>query len=310
MVIRIFAMLAGSLFAAAAFAQDHDELMQAHDLLVSGAHAEAIAILDPAARAGNARALNLMGAAHEYGLGVTQDAGEALRLYQASADQGYPPAMFNLGMVYSRGAQGIAPDRDRAIEMFERAIGLDYGPAFGSYAALLLETAQSPDDLVRAESLLRRGVERGDPGAIEILAFLRRHGEAGPQDLEEARRLYEVAALMGSVDAQIAVAAMFAAGDGGAPDVRQAFEYFTLAMEAGRAEALHARGRVVMTWNDQFENGAIIGLAECLAGAELMQRDDWSALCHEDAGRFPPGTLDAALREVPAMIRRFDPPEE
>lgn len=305
MVIRVFAALGLLLFSGVAVAQDYDALSRARDLLLSGAHDEAIAILAPAAEAGNARARNLMGAAHEHGLGVPQDGEAALRFYEAAAGQGYPPAIFNLGIVFARGGPGIAPDRARAIEMFDRAIGLDYAAAFGSYAAFLLETARSEEDLIRAETLLLRGAERGDPTSIEILAFLRRTGQVGPKDPAEARRLYEVAALMGSTGAQKAVASMFAAGEGGAADHRQAFEYYTYAINAGHADALHGRGRVIMAWSEEFENGAVTGLAECLAGADLAGRNEWTDLCSQNAADYPPELYEAALAMVPSVVEEF-----
>lgn len=305
MTCKIFALIMSLMLTLPAAAQDYDELSRARDLLVGGAHEEAIAILRPAAEAGQPRALNLMGAAYEHGLGVVQNGREALRFYEAAAGQGYPPALYNLGLVFARGGPGITPDRDRSVEMFEAAIGLDYGAAFGSYAALLLETARGPEDLTRAEALLLRGAERGDPTSIEILAFLRRSGQVRQQDLAEARRLYEVAALMGSTGAQMAVASMFAAGEGGAPDYRQAFEYYTFAINSGQAEALHARGRVVMTWPEEFDDGEVNGLAECMAGADLARRNEWIAICSDAAADYPKDLYEAALARVPAIVEEF-----
>ena len=145
----------------------------------------------------------------------------------------------------------------------------------------------------------------GDLTSIEILAFLRRGGQVGPQDLAEARRLYEVAALMGSTGAQMAVASMFAQGEGGAPDYRQAHEYYTFAINAGRADALFSRGMVVLNWPDQFGNGPVLGLAECLAGADLSRRSDWIAICEAEAEKYAPEIRQAALDEVPALVEAF-----
>ncbi|MBM1218819.1 sel1 repeat family protein [Ponticoccus sp. SC2-23] len=305
MTCKIFALIAAVLLALPAAAQDHDEMTRARDLLIGGAHAEAISLLRPSAEAGHPRAQNLLGAAYEHGLGVAQSGAEALRLYTASADQGYPPALFNLGLIFARGGPGIAPDRARAIEMFDRATALDYSAAFGAYAGYLLETARSQADRDRALTLALRGLDLGDPASIEIMAFLRRTGQAGPQDPTAARRLYEIAALLGSTSAQMQVAGMFAQGEGGPPDYRQAHEYYTFAIEAGRAEALHARGRVVMNWPDQFENGRVIGLAECLAGADLLRRNDWFAICKTQAESYPQDLYAAALAEVPAIVEAF-----
>lgn len=305
MLIRIFATIGALFLAFASVAQDYDEVTRARNLLVSGAHDAAIAILAPAAEAGDPRAQNLIGAAHEHGLGVAQDGQAAIRFYEASAGQGYPPAIYNLALVYGRGGPAIAPDRARAIAFFEQAIGLDYGAAFGSYAALLLETARDGEDLARAEGLLLRGAERGDPASIEILAYLRRSGQVGERDLAEARRLYEVAALMGSVEAQIAVAAMFAQGEGGRTDFQQAHEYYTYAINAGRADALYSRGLIVMAIPDQFEDGRVWGLAECLAGANLARRRDFAANCEAQAQGYSEEIRRAAEAEVPGLVEAF-----
>lgn len=66
-------------------------------------------ILRPASEAGHPRAQNLLGAAHEHGPGLPRNGAEALRLYEASAAQGYPPAIFNLGVAFARGGPGIVP---------------------------------------------------------------------------------------------------------------------------------------------------------------------------------------------------------
>ena len=54
-----------------------------------------------------------LGWLHMKGLGVKQDAEEALSLYRQAAGQGFAVAQYNLGLAYRRG-RGVAQDLTEA----------------------------------------------------------------------------------------------------------------------------------------------------------------------------------------------------
>ena len=47
-----------------------------------------------------------MGTAYFYGMGIQRDLNEAARWYRKAADQGYPNALYNLGVLQMMGYDG------------------------------------------------------------------------------------------------------------------------------------------------------------------------------------------------------------
>jgi TPR repeat protein len=78
-----------------------------------GNYATALALLRPLAEHGDARAQYAIGYMTLQGHGVAQDDSEANQWLKRSADQGYGPAQFRLGMNYAGGTQS-PPDRVQA----------------------------------------------------------------------------------------------------------------------------------------------------------------------------------------------------
>ncbi len=82
----------------------------------------ALAELEPAAEAGDKRALFLLGVMHRQGLGMEPDLEQAAALWTEAAE---PPgadafAQFNLGVLYEAG-DGVEQDVDRAIALYRQA---------------------------------------------------------------------------------------------------------------------------------------------------------------------------------------------
>jgi TPR repeat protein len=58
---------------------------------------------------------------HEAGLGVPQSAHDAFQLFSLAADQGYAPAIANLGRAYAHGS-GVKRDDTRAYALISAAV--------------------------------------------------------------------------------------------------------------------------------------------------------------------------------------------
>ena len=69
-----------------------------------------------------------MARAYDYGLGVEQDAKEAVQWYQKAAQAGSAPAMCDLGVCYERG-EGVEQNLEKAVELNRRAA--ERGDAIG-----------------------------------------------------------------------------------------------------------------------------------------------------------------------------------
>lgn len=77
----------------------------------------------PAAREGDANAMNYVGEIYEKGLGTEPDYAAAVQWYRKAADKGNSTAMINLGSLYERG-EGVERDMVQAMNWYRKASGL------------------------------------------------------------------------------------------------------------------------------------------------------------------------------------------
>ncbi len=90
------------------------EIEQARQMMENSEFPEAFALLEPAARAGNADAEELIGVMYAMGLGVEQDDVRAFEWYLRSAMKGHPGAQSGVGWYFETGRGIAAPDFVRA----------------------------------------------------------------------------------------------------------------------------------------------------------------------------------------------------
>jgi hypothetical protein len=77
----------------------------------------------PEAQGGNPKAQAYMGEIYEKGVNGTPDYQSAAMWYQKAVDQGYTPAMLNLGNLYEQGL-GVVQDSTKAINLYRMASGI------------------------------------------------------------------------------------------------------------------------------------------------------------------------------------------
>ena len=116
-----------------------------------------LADLRVSAEAGEAQAQNTLGLRYGAGLGVPQDAAEAVRWYRLAAAQGDTRAQYNLGVMYGDG-EGVPQDAAEAIRWY------------------------------------RLAAEAGEAQAQNTLGVMYGTGEGVPQDDAEAVAWYRLAA--------------------------------------------------------------------------------------------------------------------
>ena len=139
----------------------------ARNAFFSGQYAQALAVLAPAAEAGDAQAQALMGMAYENGLGVAQDSTAAQNWYQRAAQAGDAPAKVALAQLLLGQGDG-APDRtEQAINWLSQAM------AAGQADAFLLRARMLQQDMpALAETYFITALELGQPMAARELAPL------------------------------------------------------------------------------------------------------------------------------------------
>jgi TPR repeat protein len=303
-MLRLFAVLC--LIAGPGLAQVADDraLQEARDLFVAGDHAGALAVIRPAAEAGHPRAQNLMGSAYQYGMGVAADAGQAVDWFTRAADQGYPPGMHNLGVLYERGMPGLPSDLALAREWYGRGAALDYGPALGGWGQFLLNGLGGPRDLPAALDALERAEDLGDRNGTSWLAHALREGLGTETDLPRARRLYQIAGLQGDDSAMSNYGAMLEAGMGGEVDLAGAMASYRAALAMGNALA-GINAAWVIDENPGAYGTPVEGVALCLAGLSIALPEnavDWQRGCDAMAADLTPAELTAAQKMIPALL--------
>ena len=100
---------------------DQLDILGARAALLDGRVDDAIAVLKPAAEAGDPRAQAFYGSIFDFGDTGEFDAEEALRWYRLAADQGYPQALYFIGNLYRFGTEGFEANPSKSIEWYERA---------------------------------------------------------------------------------------------------------------------------------------------------------------------------------------------
>ncbi|CAK7256302.1 MULTISPECIES: caspase family protein [unclassified Shinella] len=123
---------------------------------------KAFGLFSRAAEAGDAEAMFELAKLHEKGIGTAQNVPEAIRLYRRAADLGFADAINDLGFLYYQGADGLARDPKKAVELFIRAADLRHPQAMFNVAALIddgLVPGRTPEDAAAyLYSALRSGV--------------------------------------------------------------------------------------------------------------------------------------------------------
>lgn len=115
-----------------------------------GDHADELKILRPLAAQGNATAQFNLGVLHDFGRGVTQDYGEAVKWYRMAAAQGHPAAQFNLAGMYLDGL-GVAQDPVRAYMWFALGAGAGYPGAAKNRNSIARQ--MTPGQIAQAQQL-------------------------------------------------------------------------------------------------------------------------------------------------------------
>ena len=106
---------------------------------------------------------------YEIGLGVPQDRRRALELFQASADQGFPDALNDMGFFHFQGEMGLPRDPARGLAYFERAADERHPQAMFNFASMIDEgivPGKGPQD---AAEYLYRALRSGSRQVHDIL---------------------------------------------------------------------------------------------------------------------------------------------
>lgn len=187
------------------------------------------------AEIGNGDALFNLGILAEDGLGEPRNMARAEALYTSAAIAGNFKAQYRLGLLYSVGLL-LPLNAEKARVFLTQAATHGDKDAKAMLAALgkpdaeltpfqRAELLSGGGEHRRAAELYRILADQGDSAAQARLAWLHEAGMGVPQDLQEAARRFELAALAGNADGQYALAVMLRIGRGRVLDLQKS-EYW------------------------------------------------------------------------------------
>jgi len=233
-------VLALTVAASSALAGPYEEGVAA---FARGEYAKALALLQPLAQQGDARAQFHLGVMYTYGQGVPRDYAEAFQWYRRAAEQGLAIAQSNLGGTYENG-YGVPQDYAKAFQWYRRAAEQGLAEAQHNLGQLYRDGRGVPQDFATAAQWYRRAAEQGMAKAQTNIAAMYYYGYGVPQDYAEALQWVRRAAEQGFADAQANLGTMYTNGQGVPQNDTEAAQWYRRAAEQGHAPAQTLLGQL------------------------------------------------------------------
>ena len=189
---------------------------------------------------GEKEALSFIGSLLEDGRGEPQSTSAALQTYQRAAENGSLLSMYELGLRYFNGIL-VAGDVKKAEEYFLRAANL--GDARSRYAVGVLRLHSIPQQVDEAKKWFALAAAQGLPDAMNELGYMNSKGMGSAlPDHKGAARLYSGAAAVEHPTAQYNLGCCYMLGNGVEQDQKRAQQMFEFAAESGQPQAQRQMG--------------------------------------------------------------------
>jgi len=137
-----------------------------------GHYSKAHAVLTQLAEAGDAAAANALGVLYADGLAVERDYRKAAQWYEQAARKGHREAMFNLGFLYYRGADGLRADWHKAARWLTRAADIGHAYAAALVGPLYGQGKGVAPNPSKAKTYCLQGAEAGIASALYDVAMM------------------------------------------------------------------------------------------------------------------------------------------
>lgn len=225
------------LLLAPALGANVDPLEQARAAIDEQRYSEAVELIVPLARNGDATAQNMLGILYGQGWGVDKDLDKARQWFEQAAAGGSGRAFYNLASMYATG-NGVPKDCARAVELLRTPAQAGDPVAQVNLGSLYADGSEcTPQDFDEAIRWYRMAAEQNDPLAQHSLGAFYATGQGVEQSYATAMEWYKKAAAQGYANSQMALGWMYFAGEGVEPDVDKACEWLKLAADQGHEMA-------------------------------------------------------------------------
>ncbi|KAG9062202.1 hypothetical protein KI688_006534 [Linnemannia hyalina] len=196
------------------------------------------------ANSGDVQAQVALGDRYNDGREVYQNCDAALDWYLKAAEQHHPRALFNIGLLYDQGHNGVPQDNAKAFEWFLKAALQGYADAQVKVSQAYTDGAGVPQDNIEAMEWSVKAAENGHEGMQYNMGAAYEKGQGVPQSDSRSFEWYLKSADQGFTKAQERVGAALEAGRGVSRDGLMAVEWYTKAADQGLPVAQFALGRV------------------------------------------------------------------
>lgn len=228
-----------------------------------------LAMIQKSADADVLEAIYLLGRIYWRGHGeVGADPALATRLFRRGAELGSGDCAHKLAQAYEEGEGGLAKDGEEAIRFYERAAELRHAAASLSLAMHLLTGQYRDPDPKRAAKLLEFAASHGEPRAAVSLAGLLHSGKEIPNDRPRAYRLYLQAARQRDLDGIANAARVLDRGAGGPRDRREALRWARVGAERNHARSMFMLGTLLYEGRPEIPKNVTEGRKWLLAAAK------------------------------------------
>lgn len=194
--------------------------------------AEAFAWFLKAAESGDSKAQAEVGRAYYFGRGTEKDIDKAYSWFKRASDNNNAVGHFYMGYLTGRG-DGTEKNNGRAVEFYHRAAELGHKDAMTNLGIRYQAGRGVEKDLKQAAHWYQRAMDAGALNAHSGVGYMYRHGRGGyPKDPEKAVEVFRAAADQGNASGQYNLGLMYEVGEGVIKDIDEAVRLYRLA--AGR----------------------------------------------------------------------------
>jgi TPR repeat protein len=199
----------------------------------AGDYETALALWEPLARSGHARAQNNIGACFAEGLGVAVNRPLALKWLRLAAEAGDPVGERNYAAFHMRGLDGTDPDYTIAGRFYRQAAEQGDAPAQDMLSWMLLEGEVMAYDAEEALQWARKAADAGIASSMTRLGLLYHNAIGVERDAVQAVHWWSLGAGKDDADAQAMLGAALHMGAGIERDGIAALAWLLRAMNAG-----------------------------------------------------------------------------
>lgn len=205
--IIVFLLIVSPIIASAQNSNDGEEVFEVINVMKGlnnkMTKSQAVVKLKTYAEKGNSMAMNTIGMAYMYGIGVGIDSTAAINYLIKAGETGNPESYHNLGMMYKDAHAGVKQNFNKACEYFQKGIQVSsvicrYDLGFMHYKGLGCE-----QDYKKAADLFRQASDYDVAPALYMLGLCYRNGYGVERNDENAKFYLGRAGKLGYADALI-----------------------------------------------------------------------------------------------------------